>query len=384
MEQLFEKIDELQPVYKQFWKDIVAIETPSQEAERLNRLVDFIAGFAESRGFRATRHPDLGMGAMLTVETVYDSDRAPFTFMGHMDTVHPVGTFGPEVVREGDGKLHGPGVVDCKGGLACAMLTMEALTACSYREHPLKLIMTPDEEIGARTSQEFIAAQNAGAVALFNCETSTEGKLTTARKGIRRIKVEVTGRAAHAGNNYFDGVSAIRECCFKIPAIEALSEKGGTTFNCGVIQGGTVPNAVAEHCWFLVDIRALTKEAMEEAVQKVFDIAEHCTLPGTVGKATLPSKGRPPFERNEATDLLFQRICAVAHHYGLEEFEPQHAGGGSDVVYAAMVGVPAVCSTGICGSGTHSVREVADIASLARRAKVMGATIKEFDHALEY
>lgn len=384
MEQLFQKIDELQPVYKQFWKDIVAIEAPSGEAERINRLVSFIADFAENRGFRATRHPDLGMGEMLTVETVCDSGRAPFTFMGHMDTVHPVGAFGPEVVREEDCKLYGPGVVDCKGGLACAMLTMEALTACGYVEHPLKLIMTPDEEIGARTSREFITEQNAGAVALFNCETGTEGKLTTARKGIGRVKVEVTGRAAHAGNNYFDGVSAIRECCFKIPAIEALSERGGTTFNCGVIQGGTVPNAVAEHCWFQVDIRAITKEAMAEAIQKVCDIAERCTLPGAVGKAILPSKGRPPFEQNEATDRLFRRIREVAHRYGLEEFESQHVGGGSDVVYAAMSGVPAICSTGVCGSGTHSIREVADIASLARRAKVMGATIKEFDHALEY
>ena len=384
MERFFQKVDELQPIYKQFWKDIVAIETPSREAERLNQLVEFIAAFAQGRGFCVVRYPDQGMGEKLCVQTANDSDNKPITFMGHMDTVHPVGAFGPEVVREEDGKLYGPGVVDCKGGLACALLTMEALTACGYAQRPLKLIMTPDEEISSPTSREFIAQQNAGAMALFNCETGTDGKMTTARKGICKVRVEVTGKAAHAGNNYFDGVSAIRECCYKIPAIEQLSREGGTTFNCGVISGGTVSNAVAESCWFEVDIRALTAGEMEEAAQKVCAIAEKCTLPGAVGKATVSPRNRPPFEPNEGTDWLFDRICAAARHYGLEELEPQCAGGGSDVVFAAMQGVPAVCSTGICGRGTHSTREVAYIDSLARRAKIMGATIQDFDRTIQY
>ena len=384
MEALFTKIDELFPIYKQFWKDIVAIETPSRNREQMAKMVNAVYAFAESRGFKVTRHPDLGMGEMLTVETVTESKKQPFTFMGHMDTVHPMGLFGPEVVREEDGKLYGPGAVDCKGGLVCAMLTMEALTACGYQERPLKLIMTPDEEISSPTSREFIKEQNRGSAALFNCETGTEGKLVTGRKGIYKIKVEVTGKASHAGNDYFGGTSAIRECCLKILTIEGLSQEGGTTFNCGVIQGGTVSNVVAEKCWFEVDIRAVTQEAMDDAVQKVCSIAEHCTLKGAVGKAILPERYRPPFAPNMGTDLLFERIRAVGHHYGIEELTAMQPGGGSDIVFAAQVGVPGVCSIGVCGTGTHSVREVADIASLTRRAKLMGATIKDFAHALEY
>ena len=384
MEALFTKIDELQPIYKQFWKDIVAIETPSRNREQMTKMVNAVDAFAESRGFKGTRHPDLGMGEMLTVETVTESKMQPFTFMGHMDTVHPMGLFGPEVVREEDGKLYGPGAVDCKGGLVCAMLTMESLTATGYDERPLKLIMTPDEEISSPTSREFIKEQNRGSAALFNCETGTDGKLVTGRKGIYKIKVEVTGKASHAGNDYFGGVSAIRECCLKILTIEGLSQEGGTTYNCGVIQGGTVSNVVAEKCWFEVDIRAVTQEAMDDAVQKVCSIAEHCTLKGAVGKAILPERYRPPFAPNMGTDLLFERIRAVGHHYGIEELTAMQPGGGSDIVFASQVGVPGVCSIGVCGTGTHSVREVADIASLTRRARLMGATIKDFAHALEY
>lgn len=384
MEKLFNKIDELQPVYKQLWKDMVAIETPSRNEAQINKLVDLIQAFAQGRGFVVNRFPSRGMGDYITVGTACESKKQPFTFMGHMDTVHPIGLFGPEVLKEEDGWLYGPGAVDCKGGLVCAMLTMEALTACGYEERPLKLIMTPDEEISSPTSREFIQEQNTGSAALFNCETGTDGKLVTGRKGIYKIKVEVTGKASHAGNDYFGGVSAIRECCLKILTIEGLSQEGGTTYNCGVIQGGTVSNVVAEKCWFEVDIRAVTQESMDEAVKKVCSIAEHCTLNGAVGKAILPERYRPPFAPNMGTDLLFERIRAVGHHYGIEELTPMQPGGGSDIVFAAQVGVPGVCSIGVCGTGTHSVREKADISSLARRAKLMGATIWDYAKALEY
>ena len=378
MDKLFNKIDQLFPVYKQFWKDIVAIETPSRNVEQLNKLVAFIADFASGRGFEVTVHPDLGMGKMLTVETAEGTESGMFTFMGHMDTVHPMGAFGEQVLWEEGDKLHGPGCIDCKGGLACAMLTMEALRETGYDSHKLKLIMNPDEEISTPTSRDFIVEQNKGAIALFNSETGTQGKLTVGRKSVYKVKVEVTGKAAHAGNNYFDGVSAIKECCHKILAIEALSKQGGTTYNCGVIHGGTVSNAVAESCWFEVDIRALTEKDMHEAAANVTAIAENCTLEGAVGKAILPQLHRPPFEVKEETMAFFEKIRKTALKYELEEFNYQIVGGGSDVVFAAMSGITAICSTGVCGTGTHSTREAADIPSLARRAKVMAAVITDY------
>jgi len=378
MNKLFSAIDTLQPVYKQFWKDIVAIESPSRNVEQVNKVVDFIAAFASSRGFTVIQYPDLGLGKMLTVETSTGEEEGTFTFMAHMDTVHPMCAFGEQVVWEEDDWLHGPGCIDCKGGIACAMLAMEALRETGYCAHKLKLILTPDEEITTPTSRDFIVEQNKGAIALFNSETGTEGKLTVGRKSVFKVKVEVTGKAAHAGNNYFDGVSAIKECCLKILAIEALSQKGGTTYNCGVIHGGTVSNAVAESCWFEVDIRALTDKDMHEAAANVTKIAENCTLTGAVGKAILPQLHRPPFEASDSTLAFFDKIRSVASEYGLEEFSSQIVGGGSDVVFAAMSGVTAICSTGVCGTGTHSTREKAYIPSLARRAKVMAAVITDY------
>ena len=44
----------------------------------------------------------------------------PITLSGHMDTVHPRGLFGFPPVRIANGRIYGPGVIDCKGGITAA------------------------------------------------------------------------------------------------------------------------------------------------------------------------------------------------------------------------------------------------------------------------
>ena len=66
---------------------------------------------------------------------------APVCFSGHMDTVHPLGSFGEVPVHRDDRKIYGPGVIDCKGGVAASFMTMDALEKCGFNERPVKLIL---------------------------------------------------------------------------------------------------------------------------------------------------------------------------------------------------------------------------------------------------
>ena len=69
----------------------------------------------------------------------------PVTFTGHMDTVHPRGTFEEPLCRVEDGKMFGPGTQDMKGGIVVGMLAMQALMDAGYRDRPLKLVLISDE-----------------------------------------------------------------------------------------------------------------------------------------------------------------------------------------------------------------------------------------------
>ena len=115
----------------------------------------------------------------------------PIVFSAHMDTVHPIGLFGnPPVKIEGD-RMVGPGVLDCKGGIASSFLAMRALYECGFKGRPVKLILQSDEEVSSsssnKTTVEFMAEKSKDAVAFLNCEGYNEGYATIKRKGISKF-----------------------------------------------------------------------------------------------------------------------------------------------------------------------------------------------------
>ena len=379
MDRVFARIEALTPEYEELWERICSFETPSDNKEALDKQSRYLAACAKASGFRVTEYPFPRAGNCLTADTK-GSEAPKIALLAHLDTVHPVGSFGdPPVRREGD-TLYGPGVIDCKGGACVALLAARALMETDDAAPPIRIILTTDEEVSARYSGPegvaFIQDQAKGVVAAFNCETGREGTLTVGRKGIMRLLVCVQGKAAHAGNDYFSGVSAVKEAAHKVLAIEALSTPEGATFNCGVIKGGTKSNVVPATCQFEVDVRGKTLDALEKAREQVEEIAAYSYVPGSSAKMEIISR-RPPMEHLHETDLLFDKVCAASKRYGLESVRPLEKGGGSDSAYLIQVGIPTVCSFGPTGTGEHTVSEQADISSLQSRAKLLAASIME-------
>ena len=91
-------------------------------------------------------------------------------------------------------------------------------------------------------------AQTARAV--FNSEPGRPGGgVVTGRKGGVFMRLDVTGKAAHAGNNLADGISAIEEIARKIVKLHALTDlPNGISCNVGTITGGQTVNTVAPAC----------------------------------------------------------------------------------------------------------------------------------------
>ena len=136
--------------------------------------------------------------------------------------------------------------------------------------------------VGSTGDQVFLEEAR-GCQFAFNMETGLHtGELCVGRKGHLGCHVEVTGIESHAGNDFESGRSAIEEAAHKILAIQALTDlEEGTTVNVGVIQGGTVPNAVPGSCRFEVDIRVAKEEGRSRIKRMLPPIVEHCTVPGT-------------------------------------------------------------------------------------------------------
>jgi len=136
-----------------------------------------------------------------------------------------------------------------------------------------------------------------------------DGRLKTARKGVGHFTLEVEGRAAHAGVEPQNGVSAIVELAHQVLAIGRIADPAsGTTANVGVVSGGTTANVVPAGASAIIDARATT---LDEA--RRFEDAISSLRPALRGSKLRVRGGfsRPPMERTPQSADLYARARAI-------------------------------------------------------------------------
>ena len=375
---VFQKIDELNSTYLDVWEDVCNIESPTNYKEGVDAVGNYFAKKAEERGWKVEfcRQPVSGNAVCITMNP--DVDVPPVSLSGHIDTVHPVGMFGTPAVHRDEKRIYGPGVKDCKGGVVAAFLAMDALWQCGFRSRPVQLLLQSDEENSSRTSNkatiQYICKQAENAIAFLNLEGYSHGKTTLKRKGIARFRFEVTGTETHASRCATEGANAIAEAAYKIIALEKLKDDAGITCNCGVIQGGTVDNTVAGRCSFSVNFRFATGEQLEWIRQYVEEVAAEVHVPGCT--CTVEQLGvRVAMEMTERNVKLLETVNHIFNKNGLPTLEAGTLRGGSDGADVTAYGIPCLDSLGVVGNGTHSIKEYAELDSLAESAKRMAAII---------
>ena len=359
------------------WKRLVCMESPSADKAAVDSVGRLLAEELANAGAEVRIEPMRG-GDLVAAEWNGGAEDAPVVFCGHMDTVFAMGTLAEMPLREEDGKLYGPGVLDMKGGLVIALYALKALAASGWRQRPLRVIFPGDEETGHQGSEAArrIGELAAGAAAALNFETADlQGGLVVGRKGSGVLTLEVTGVSAHAGRSPEAGRSAILEMAHKVIALQALNDlPDGTSVNVGVISGGTVVNAVPDACRAEIDLRFTDPARGEATVARIREIAENCTVEGTSGRVRVDSMGAA-MPTDEKILGLFAHIRETARSIGCGEVTPVQSGGWSDACLMAAAGVPVVCGMGVQGEFNHTPREYALVESLYQRAKLAAVSV---------
>jgi acetylornithine deacetylase len=165
------------------------------------------------------------------------------TLSTHLDTVPP------HVPPRLDGdRLYGRGACDAKG-IAAAMLAAADRLAQAGEERVDLLFVVGEEKgsDGARAANHLPATSRF----LVNGEP-TESKLATGAKGSLRVMVRTTGREAHSAYPHL-GRSAIEPMLALLPTLRDVALPtdavlGETTYNIGVLHGGTEANIIPAAC----------------------------------------------------------------------------------------------------------------------------------------
>jgi glutamate carboxypeptidase len=362
-------------------RGLVEIESPSDNKQAVDRIAAFLAPKFEALGGRTHLHRSDDFGDSLQID--YDArsrsqsaNRRPVLLLGHYDTVYPLGTLANMPCETENGRLHGPGVLDMKSGIALMLHAIEALKAWHGElPRPVTVFLVSDEEVGSRSSRkitETLAKRSAG-VLVLEPAAGLRGAVKTARKGVGEYTLRVKGIAAHAGLDPGTGHSAILELARQLAVVAKLNDlPRGLSVNPGVIHGGTRTNVIAAEASAGIDVRiksAKQASGIDRKLRSLQPFDKHCKLEIT------GSINRLPMERTAGVAALYKKAQKIAHEVGWK-LEEAAVGGGSDGNFTAGMGIPTLDGLGGIGDGAHAVHEFILISELPRRALLLAGMIE--------
>ncbi|TMO61748.1 M20 family metallopeptidase [Pseudoalteromonas aurantia] len=302
-------------------------------------------------GFSLTRYQRDNIGDHLLFHTPKQAGRKVL-LLGHLDTVFPEGTF--TQFQQDSEWVYGPGVCDMKGGNFVALNALRELRKQCGPLYNVDFLLVSDEEIGSDDSQTLTTelAKNYDACLVFEA-AGKDHEIVVARKGIATFNITVTGKAAHAGNHYSDGIDANFALANLLLEMTSLTNlKQGSTVNVGKISGGLGANTISPKANMLVEARFTTQAEQQRLLKGIESICLAVEITG-VEIAISGGLQRPVMTPTPPQAQLLEEIAEILQH----DLPVEHRGGVSDANTVSAAGIPTLDGFGPYGDGDHTMHE---------------------------
>jgi len=285
----------------------------------------------------------------------------------HLDTVFPEGT-NVRVRREGT-RLYAPGISDNTCGIVSLIALARALDAGGIKtEGRVYFVATVGEEgegnlRGARylfTRGEF----QSGADAFISLDGPGLERITQRALGSRRYRVTVIGPGGHSWGDFgiVNPVHALGRAIARFASYPApLAPR--TSYNVGIIEGGSSVNAIPERASMLVDIRSVSSdeiEKLEAYLRRVVEIAareenSQRSTSGTSVTCEFEQVGDRPSGETAVNSRIVRAAIECSRALGIE---PRLDCSSTDSNIPISLGIPAITlGVGGISSNCHSLTE---------------------------
>ena len=303
---------------------------------------------------------------------------------GHIDTVGIEGMKAPLSGRIREGRMHGRGTYDMKGGVAACIAAVKAIVDTGVPlAGDIVFVGAADEEVASIGMSEVLRHVRTDAAIVTE---STELQLCLAHKGFCWMEVEVEGRAAH-GSRFEEGIDANMAMGRFLGRLDNLERElrtrpphalvGPPSLHAAVILGGTGTSTYAAHCRLEIERRTIPGETEAGALAEIQAILDALAANDTNFRARVrPLLARGSFETHRESMIVQSVHSAATAVLGAPPTiigEPYWM----DAALMADAGIETVV-IGPAGAGAHAAREWVDLASVESVAAILARTAASF------
>ena len=294
--------------------------------------------------------------------------------MGHSDVVFPDTTELPVKV-EGD-KIMGPGVGDDTANAIAVMDMARFVTENNLKPKQgiLFVVDAGEEGLGnLKGSRKILEDYGSRTAEVLAIDGGYKGICNDA-VGSMRYNIKITTEGGHS-YGAFGNRNAIHYAATMINTLYSLKVPaiGKTTYNVGIINGGTSVNTIAQNCEFMYEYRSDKKAAIEQ-MDKMFAATIEAFKQYGIG-VEVEVLGNRPCSADFDNSPLTNKIKAIAAKHGNDMHE--HAGSTDCNVWLAK-SVPAVCFGVYEGQGAHTREEWISISSMDIGKKIFAEVVLSY------
>ena len=294
-------------------------------------------------------------------------------FAAHTDTVFP--DTEPFELKSDGKKFYAPGVGDDTACLAILLMMTKYILQNGIQPECGVLIVANacEEGLGNLKGVKQIMQDYAGRVRRFYTFDGTYDEVVHRCVGSHRYEVECKTVGGHSFSAFGNpnAIAELAEVIRKLYQVKVpQKENTRTTYNVGVIEGGTSVNAIAQSAKMLYEYRSDDKECLE-IMQKQFE--EIIAEANQTGRATFRYHVigvRPCSADVDADDLGEMTDSVVSVCEELSGIPCIKESGSTDCNIPMSLGVPAVCVGLYLGHGAHTREEYLEIDSLPIGMKI--------------
>ena len=335
-------------------------ETPAPEFAEARRG-EFLKKLLEAAGLKVQTDK---LGNVVGERSGSDSQLVVL-FVAHLDTVFPAGT--DVAVKRNGTRLEAPGISDNGAGLAALVGLAQALSESRVRTSKTIAIAGDVGEEGEgnlRGVRALVESYGKRLAAVIAIDGASSDHITTQAIASRRFEVSVSGPGGHSWSDFGapNPITALSRGIVRFSSIN-LPTDPRSSYNFGVIEGGTSINSIPARAAVKIDLRseeeselnrmeAALREAMQSGVKEENSAMSPSSDPLQVSFRLLGSRpaGKLP-DDSPLLETILNVDRFLGNHSRLER-------SSTDANIPLGVGIPAVAlGGGGRGSGSHTLSE---------------------------